>query len=191
MMPLLIAFVFGKLQNLQPVPVRITKVECFDASSVLIPIRQRCRPVEACSTLFCHNHASGCDFSSGRSVLLVTLNPSQRANHGSSCIIPSEMTTLASRSDSAALRRALTCRRPGLSKEINCLAVTDCFEVYVPRTYATNCNPRLFRQTTYPHRTSVEELFRNITDRLPSSECAFTEEPEDIFAVIGLAEFVF
>src|ERR1043166_9832641 len=39
-LPLLIALAFRKLQDLEPVLVRIAKVECLNAAGVLVPIRQ-------------------------------------------------------------------------------------------------------------------------------------------------------
>src|SRR5262245_25261112 len=40
LLPLLIAFAFGKLQYFEPVLVRIAKVESLDATRVLVPVRQ-------------------------------------------------------------------------------------------------------------------------------------------------------
>src|ERR1044071_4029782 len=40
LLPLLIAFTFRKLQNLEPVLVRVSKVKCFDAARILVPVRQ-------------------------------------------------------------------------------------------------------------------------------------------------------
>src|ERR1051325_1110928 len=39
-LPLLIALAFRKLQNLEPVLIRIAKVESLDAAGVLVPVRQ-------------------------------------------------------------------------------------------------------------------------------------------------------
>src|SRR5690348_6545936 len=40
LLPLLIALALGKLQNLEPVLVRIAEVKSLDATGILVPIRQ-------------------------------------------------------------------------------------------------------------------------------------------------------
>src|SRR6185369_5628267 len=40
LLPLLLAFAFRELQNLEPVLVRVSKVKRFDAARVLVPVRQ-------------------------------------------------------------------------------------------------------------------------------------------------------
>src|SRR5689334_17748121 len=49
LLPLLIALACGKLQNLEPVLVRIAKVESLDAARILVPIR---RPLWTSRSMF-------------------------------------------------------------------------------------------------------------------------------------------
>src|SRR5215471_10708455 len=42
-LPFRVALAFGKLQDLQPVLVRIAKVESFDPAGILVPVRQPLR----------------------------------------------------------------------------------------------------------------------------------------------------
>src|SRR4051812_41480901 len=56
-MPLCCALPGRKLQDFKRVAIGILEIEPADAGGVLIPVRQRCGPEEACSTLFSRSRA--------------------------------------------------------------------------------------------------------------------------------------